>query len=86
ELRAMYNEYGIVDRFIKMEHLEHDLSSILQDLKIDFDRDIFISKSKTNTSKHHKASFYYDAETIALVNQQDQLLISAFNYETPSLT
>ncbi len=85
ELQTMYTEHGVVDKFIKMEQLENDLTDILQYLKIDFDKEEFISKRKTNTSKHYTASFYYDAETIELVRQQDQLLISEFNYETPSL-
>jgi hypothetical protein len=66
-----------------MEQLEHDLSSILQDLKIDFDQDDLRQKNKTNTSKHHDVGFYYDDETIDLVIKNDQFLISEFNYKAP---
>lgn len=85
EMETLYRDHRIVDRFIRMEHLEHDLRSILKDLKIDFDQRNFIQKNKTNTSKHHDASFYYDDETIDLVIKHDHLLISEFNYKEPAL-
>jgi hypothetical protein len=85
ELYALYRDHRIVDRFIRMEQLEQDLSSILKELEIDFGQSNFIKKNKTNMSKHHDSSFYYDDETIDLVTKHDQLLISEFNYEAPVL-
>jgi hypothetical protein len=85
ELLALYRDHGIVDRFIRMEQLEHDLSSILKDLKIDFNQSDFILKNKTNTSKHHDTSFYYDNETVDLVTEHDKLMISEFKYKAPVL-
>lgn len=83
QIEALYRGHRNADRFIRMEHLTEDLVSILQELEIHLDRSDFLPGSKINTSEHNDAAFYYDAETIELVRQQEQLLISEFGYEPP---
>ena len=83
EIEALYRGHRNADRFIRMEHLTEDLVSILQELEIHFDRSDFLPKRNINTSEHNDAAFYYDAGTIELVRQQEQLLISEFGYEPP---
>jgi hypothetical protein len=83
EMQTLYHENCNADRFIHMEQLEHDLNSIFQELNIDYEKSSFIRKNNTNASDRNDMVYYYDNEAVELINQQDQLIVSEFNYESP---
>jgi len=85
DLRALYQRHVIIDRFIRMENLGDDFSTILNDLGIPHHLEEIKNRSKTNVSEHRHASYYYDEETIELVRSHDLLIVEEFGYVAPAI-
>lgn len=83
ELVACYQQNGIIQRFIRIEQLDHDLADILVELGIPFREEDLRPKVKTNTSKHRNFEEYYDDEAIKLVHAHDFLIVDQFGYRAP---
>lgn len=83
DIREIYSRHGIIDDFIRMESLESDLSAVLDRVGIAHAPDDLKSRTKTNTSIHRDAGWYYDQETIDLVAAHDFLIAETFNYAPP---
>lgn len=84
ELKTFWEEKNLIQRYIRVEYLEDDLSAILNDLGNDV-TSAELKTTKINSSKHRHFSEYYDQETVELVNQRDQLVIQKFGYSAPTL-
>lgn len=85
EVHAMYTKHCIVDRFIRMESLEHDLSGILSEIGETVDYEM-LKEGKTNASAHRDVGYYYDEETVQLVAEKEAILIKEFSYAAPRLS
>ena len=76
-----------IDYFISNENLEEDLITVLRLCGIEISetqKDRIYSYKKTNTSsRKEKSSFYYDNDTIALVQDREKLIIDKFGYTPP---
>lgn len=85
-IETCYRQHGIVDYFIRTEHLEDDLMNILKHLDIYYDPAEIACSKKSNASNHRGSHLYYDNETIELVRAQERLLIEEFGYKPPIAT
>lgn len=85
EVHAMYKKHCIVDRFIRMESLEHDLFGVLHEIGENVDIEI-LKEDKTNASVHRDIGYYYDEETVRLVAEKEAILIKEFSYAAPLLS
>ena len=78
-----------IDDFIRNESLETDVFRILENHGIaleDEKRTDILARPRSNTSSRKRDfASYYDAETIALVANRDQLIIDKFAYVAPEL-
>lgn len=88
-LKAYDEKNNMINGVIKTESLEEDLINVLQQAGHEIDatiiNQIYASKSQTkNATKRHPSSFYYDAETIALVAEKDKFIIEKFSYLPPA--
>ncbi|MET0103937.1 MAG: hypothetical protein ABW072_02205 [Sedimenticola sp.] len=84
------NTENLLDAVIKQESLEPDLIQALRQVGYSLsNREIEMimqgEKNKTNKSKHHPTSYYYDTETIDLIADKDRLIIEKYGYKAPSL-
>jgi hypothetical protein len=84
----LWDKHKIANFFIRMEHLENDLIKALQFSKVNMSNeqiDLLINSKneKTNTSSHLNTSYYYDEDTIKLINERENLIIKLFNYKPP---
>lgn len=73
---------------IKTEFLESDLINSLKLAGYHIDDTVIkqinnSSQKKINISKHEKASFYYDDETIKLVEEKERFIIEKYGYTSP---
>lgn len=85
DLRAFYEAHNIVDRYVRQDALEEDLATVLSDLGPDLVTADELRESPINSSKRDKAAMYHDAETIALVAEQEQFVIDRFGFKPPAL-
>lgn len=82
DLKSFFEHHGIVDRFIRTESLERDVAGLLTELGVEV-QESDLQQRKTNVSKRRDFAFYYDAETVELVRNQEQFIIGHFNYDAP---
>jgi hypothetical protein len=78
-IRGFYERQGIVQAFVRTEHINVDLAVLM--LELGKDPGLIASVEKrANRSRHRQTADYYDAETQALVRTQDQLIFELFDY------
>lgn len=89
ELQEFEKTNCYIDYFIRNENLERDFFAALDlaGCSLPEDKKKWVnSVSKTNTSsKKYPAAYYYDAETINLVSDREQLIINKFGYQPPEI-
>jgi len=85
DILDFYEKNSTIDRFIKVEHLESDLASVLSSLGYITDVKDLKRLGKSNKSQHYTDRYYYDQFTLDLVRQRDKLIIDRFGYEPPQL-
>ena len=78
---AYRDAHSVATHFIRTEQLEADLHSALSDMGVAVEDAGSLVGERTNRSKHHAASYYYDDATAALVAQRDRLIIEAHGYQ-----
>ncbi len=88
-LEAVWEENAITNAIVRNEALEDELTQALElaGIALTDEHRRFIQQGKTqktNTSTRKSADYYYDDETIALVNQHESFIIQHFGYEPPS--
>lgn len=83
ELAAFYAEHKLIDRFIRMEQLEEDLSQVMAALGQPVRAEDLKAHGKTNASAHQPWFDYYDQETSDLVAAREAFLIDLFGYKGP---
>lgn len=90
QLRRFDRDNNLLDGVIRNESLESDLVRVLREAGYrlgaeQLDRIESGARQKRNASGHRPAAFYYDAETIRLVQQHEQLIIGKYAYRPPEL-
>lgn len=88
ELRDFDAHQNALDATVRMESLESDLLTALQragyELRPEYVQKVNAASSrKTNPSEHREAAYYYDEETLDLVEKREQLIIAKYGYERP---
>ena len=83
------SETRLVQHVIRMETLEDDLLEAVSRAGYSPSHDqraavLQARSAKTNTSSRRPASFYYDAATIALVQERESLIITEHGYRSPT--
>ena len=81
-------QHNILNDMIRMESLEEDLISALNNAGVTLSQEqvsLISSRDggKTNASKRKQMSYYYDEETIELVARGDRYLIERYGYQPP---
>lgn len=78
-----------INHFIRMENLEDDFVSILKSCGIhitESQKQLIYSEKKTNTSSPRKGmAFYYNDETVKLIQDKESLIIDKFSYAAPEI-
>jgi len=87
-LADVWEKHAITNFVVRNEHLEEDLIEALTraNIALTDEQRLFIQQGKnekTNTSSRKSTSFYYDAESIALVKNKENFIISRYGYEPP---
>ena len=83
-LAAFYRANSILDRMIRTESIAADLSKVMADVgRPEITETMLEQHGKTNASKRVSFERYYDRATIALVANQDCLVIDSFGYIPP---
>ncbi|TCS40297.1 hypothetical protein [Reinekea marinisedimentorum] len=88
-IRDFWNKNKNTDFIVRNEHLESDLARALelsnyQPMEYYFKTIENKFQQRTNSSKRKTADFYYDQETINLVQCKEQLIIDLFGYTSPT--
>ncbi len=88
-LAEVWDKTSITDAIVRSETLEDELVQALEfaGIALTEEHRRFIHQGKTqktNTSTRKSADYYYDDETIALVNQRESFIIQYFGYQPPS--
>lgn len=88
-LSAYDQKNNITKGMIRIESLETDFIGLLDEAGVELSKQQkaeILNKEggKTNASKRKPASFYYDAESLALVAQGDRYLIEKYGYRPPA--
>ena len=87
DLDAYEKENCFIDYFIRMENLEEDFISVIKSCGVylsETQRLSIYSEKKTNTSsRRSETAYYYDDETIKLVQEREKLIIKKFSYTAP---
>ena len=88
DLKEFDEQNNILDATIKIESLEDDLVRAIQKAGYDVDDKILniIEEGKfkrINKSKRYNTGFYYNDETIALVESKEKFLIDKYSYTKP---
>lgn len=78
-----YEEYAVVDGFIRQENLEHDLASAMQRAGYKDIRPEELKRERVNASTRRETAGYHDEETIALIAEQDAFVVNQFSYVPP---
>lgn len=89
-LNDVWKQYGITNFVVRNEHLEADLIDALTSANIPLsdEQRLFIlqgKNEKTNTSSRKSMDFYYDEESIALVKNKEDFIISRYGYTAPNI-
>jgi len=84
DIRALFEQHCIVDEFIRTESIERDIARLLTGLGVDVNEED-LQTAKANTSRRRDVNYYYDAESIELVREQEQFIIGHFGYEPPAV-
>lgn len=78
-----------IDHFIHTEHLEEDFIETMHKCGYELSdetKKMIRSSGRTNTSSGKRATgYYYDNETLQLIQDREQLIIDKFNYTPPSV-
>jgi hypothetical protein len=90
DLVRLDSELNILDYTIRNENLEADTVAALKAAGLDLSEESEAAmragpSKKTNMSKHEAVEFYYDKETVDLVNQKERFLIQKYGYRPPAL-
>lgn len=87
DLQTFEKRHCYIDYFIRNEHLEDDLIKALAVSGIilsQAQKEALYAADKTNiSSKKEPISYYYDQDTIALINRRERLIIDKFGYSPP---
>jgi hypothetical protein len=78
EARSFLEKAGIVQTFIRIEDMAHQLPAVLKDLGEDVPE--MPQKAPVNRSSHRQIGDYYDTDTIALIRARDRLMFEMFGY------
>lgn len=75
---------------VRIERLTPDLMRVLERAGYDpadprVEKAEAASRSTKNVSRRHPISYYYDAESVALVEAREQLIVRRFGYRPPAL-
>jgi hypothetical protein len=77
----------IINKFIRQESLELDMSNFLESIgamSSTDSKELLSSKQKSNTSSRKRdLRFYYDQESIELVARREKMIIDKFGYSFP---
>lgn len=88
-LKDFEKENLYISHFIRNENLEDDLIKILiscgVDLTEDQKREVFGAQKTNISSRGYGADYYYDNETMELVNARERFIIEKFGYTPPAL-
>jgi hypothetical protein len=80
-------KYNIIDFTIQMENLENDFAQVMVNIghQIGDDGQEYLYKpGKTNASQRsHSLEYYYDQESIELIQEREKLIISKYGYQFP---
>ncbi len=87
-LPSVFQKEAFVDYVIRNEHLESDLIAALETAGVALTNAqkalIYEGKTnKTNTSERRDAAYYYDPESIELINNHESLIIALYGYQPP---
>ncbi len=89
EMLAFEKSNCFVDYFIRNEHLESDLFIALEasgcGLADERKHELALIPRTNTSSRSQFLSKYYDADSLALVANREQLLIKKFNYQPPDI-
>lgn len=88
QLDSVWRDRAITNFIIRNEALEEDLLEGLELAGVEVSQDqralIMEGKNqKTNTSTRKTADFYYDEESIALIQEKESFIIRQYNYQPP---
>jgi hypothetical protein len=89
-LAAFDQEFNITSGMIRTEALEEDFIRVLHVAGYTLNAEQLAALcnkegGKTNVSERRAAAHYYDADTLALVAEREQYLISKYGYTPPAL-
>lgn len=87
KLGAWLERDSVLDRTIRMEHLEADLLGILRECGFEIGEEqagLLRTTGKTNYSRRRvELAYYYDAPSIELVGTRDAYLVRKYGYSAP---
>lgn len=89
ELIEFDNTHNLTDYIVRTENLEQDIIRILHDIGYDLKTGtidwIYAQKEeKTNKSERMNLTFYYDRESVEMVNEREKFIIEKYDYKEPS--
>ena len=84
------HEFNFARGMVRTETLEEDFIRVLREAGISLSDEQITSirnkeGGKTNVSKRRPVGYYYDEETVALVEKRDRYLIEKYGYKAPIL-
>lgn len=79
-LREFYERAGIVETFVRTEHIREDVANLLVSLGEGV-YEVPVSENRLNQSTHRSTADYYTDETRALVLEQDRMIFDLFGYD-----
>ncbi|MEO1957260.1 MAG: hypothetical protein ABGX03_04970 [Methylophilaceae bacterium] len=89
QIKQYDSEHCFINRFIRNEHLEHDLFLALEDSSVNISDEektnILLSEKRNTSSKKHGTRHYYDRQSEKLIAKREKLIIEKFGYLAPSL-
>jgi hypothetical protein len=89
ELKDFESSQCYINHFIRNEHLEIDIISVLESCGIvlsEQEKEMIFSSGRSNVSQgKQKAEYYYDKDTVKLVADREKLIIEKFGYTQPNI-
>lgn len=89
-LSAWLEQDSVLDRTIRMEHLESDLLDVLRlcgfELGDEQLRALWSAHRTNYSSRRNELAYYYDAASIELVGARDRYIVRKYGYQPPAVS